>query len=397
MEVVAVSSDADAVAAGTKVLLVAPPAEGGLASHVIALLAGLDEDGYQLGVACDSGGPIAAAAADRGLAAFSIMCSTGGGPLPTALRAARMVQVIREFGPQIVHTHSFGATAIGSIACAIVRPPRLVVTIHNYPPGTADMVPRKRGQRWALGLALQRADRIITVSEALREDLVRAHPETLGKCQTIYNGVDTQATPSQSCAEVREALRISSDGPLVGMIARLAPQKGIEHFIRAAATVAKSRPASHFVLAGEGPLMESARGLRDELGLAGNLHLVGKIGWVRELIAALDVLVVASVSEGSSVVAMEAMALRKPVVATAVGGVPEVVLDGQTGTLVPPGDPESLAGAVSAMLDDPSRAREMGERGGQTAVSQFDVRDMLARTKAVYADLVREQTEARSE
>ncbi len=397
MEVVAASSDADAVAAGTKVLLVAPPAEGGLASHVIALLAGLQQDGYELGVACDSEGPIAAAAAERGLAAFGIICSVEGGPLQTALRAARMVQVIREFGPQIVHTHSFGATAIGSIACAIARSPGLVVTIHNYPPGTADMVPQKRAHRWALGLALQRADRIITVSEALREDLIRARPEALGKCQTIHNGVDTQARPSQSCAQVREALGISSDGALVGMIARLAPQKGIEYFIRAAALVVKSHPASHFVLAGEGPLMESARALRDQLDLTSSLHLVGKIGWVRDLIAALDVLVVASISEGSSVVAMEAMALEKPVVATAVGGVPEVVVDGQTGTLVPPGEPEALARAISAMLDDPSRAKEMGERGRQTAVSQFDVGDMLARTKAVYADLVREQTEARSE
>jgi len=95
-------------------------------------------------------------------------------------------------------------------------------------------------------------------------------------------------------------------------------------------------------------------------------------------------------------VAMEAMALGKPVVATSVGGVPEVVVDGQTGILVQPGDPAGLAAAVVEVLSDPARAEEMGERGRQRAAAHFDIAEMLARTKAVYADLVREEMEAGS-
>lgn len=396
MEAVAKSSEAGAAASGARVLLVAPPAEGGLATHVIGLLAGLHREGYEVGVACEPGGRIAAAGVERQLPVYGITCSARGGPSRTAVRAVRLAQAIGEFHPQIVHAHSFGASSIGAAACTIARSGRLVLTMHNYPPGTNTMAPQKAAQRWALGLALQRAQRVIAVSEALRRDLVVAYPETLEKCVTIPNGIETQAPPSRQAAEIRAELGLPVEGRLVGMVARLARQKGIGDFIRAAKGVLDSYPSVAFVLAGDGPLMGEARELRAELGIEAHLHFVGRVEWARELISALDVLVISSLSEGSSLVGMEAMALGKPVVATAVGGVPEVVADGQTGILVQPGDPAALAAAVVEVLSDPARAEEMGERGRQRAAAHFDIVEMLERTKAVYADLVREEIEAGS-
>ena len=396
MEAVAASSEAGAVASGARVLLVAPPAEGGLATHVIGLLGGLHRDGYEVAVACEPGGRIAAAGVERKVPVYGVTCSARGGPSRTAMRAVRLAQAIGDFHPQIVHAHSFGASSIGAAACTIARSGRLVLTMHNYPPGTNTMVPQRAGQRWALGLALQRAQRVIAVSEALRRDLVVAYPDTLEKCVTIPNGIEIKAPPCRQAAEIRAELGLSEEVRLVGMVARLARQKGIGDFIRAARGVLDSYPSAAFVLAGDGPLMEEARELRAELGLEAHLHLVGQVEWARELIQALDVLVISSLSEGSSVVAMEAMALGKPVVATAVGGVPEVVADGQTGILVQPGDPAGLAAAVVELLSDPARAEEMGERGRQRAAAHFDIAEMLARTKAVYADLVREEIEAGS-
>jgi glycosyltransferase involved in cell wall biosynthesis len=394
MEAVAASSDAEAVTTGARVLLVAPPAAGGLANHVISLMRDLHGDGYRVGVACEPGGRIAEATAELELPAFGIICTAAGGPLPTAIRAARLIQCVRRFRPQIVHTHSLAASAIGSLACTVVRSPSLLVTVHNYPPGAAGMAADSAGHRWALGLAVQRASRIITVSEALQRDLLLAHPEATGKCLTIHNGIDTRKKPTRSREDVCELLGLAGAGPLVGMLARLAPQKGVEDFIRAASIVAKSWPTASFVLAGDGPLTPSALQLRQDLHLEGRLHLPGHVEWARDLVAALDVLVVASVSEGSSVAAMEAMSLAKPVVATAVGGVPEVVADGQTGVLVAPGRPEMLATGIEEVLGEPARAREMGEEGRRRAVGQFDITDMLARTQAVYADVIREEVEA---
>jgi glycosyltransferase involved in cell wall biosynthesis len=394
MEAIAASSEADAVRAGVRVLLVAPPAAGGLANHVISLMRDLRAADHDVGVACEPEGRIAEAALALELPTFGIICSALGGHLPTAVRAARLIQCVTQFRPRIVHTHSFGATGIGTLACTVVRSPILLVTIHNYPPDTTGMSPREAGQRWALGLAVQRASRIIAVSEALQRDLLLAHPEAAGKCLTIHNGVDTRTAPARTREEICDTLGVREDAPLVGMLARLAPQKGIEDFIRAAAIVATSYPATNFVLAGDGPLMASAVQLREELRLDGRFSLPGHVECGRDLTAAVDVLVVASTSEGSSVAAMEAMSLGKPVVATAVGGVPEVVVDGETGILVEPGHPEMLAKGIGELLREPTRAREMGEQGRRRAAGQFDILDMLARTRAVYADVVREQAEA---
>ena len=397
MEAVAKSSGAAAAHRATRILLVAPPAAGGLASHVIALLHGLHRWGYDLRVVCQPAGRIAGAAAQRGIPAVTMRCTGEGGPPRIALRAVRLAKIIRALRPHIVHTHSFGATMTGAAACAIARSPGLVITIHNYPPGTQAMAPAGKGERWAFGRALRRARRIITVSEALRRDLVLSYPEVMAKSLTIRNGVETDRPLSRSPSDIRLEHGLPADAPLVGMVARLAPQKGIMEFIRAARVIADIYPPAAFALAGDGPLMPAAVQLRRELGLEQQLHLLGRIDWARELIGSLDLLVISSLSEGSSVVAMEAMALSKPVVATSVGGVPEVVAGGESGILVPPGEVEALAGAVIELLRDPARAQEMGERGRQRAASQFDINDMIERTKAVYADVIRGKLEPQGE
>jgi glycosyltransferase involved in cell wall biosynthesis len=176
----------------------------------------------------------------------------------------------------------------------------------------------------------------------------------------------------------------------VGVVARFAPQKGIIEFLEAARLIVNVHPSVRCAIAGDGPLMQEAEDRRAELGLTAQVEFLGHIDWARELLGALDLLVIPSVSEGSSVVAMEVMALGKPVVATSVGGVPEVVLDGETGLVVAPSDPQGLSKAVGDLLADPDRARTMGERGRVRARAHFDVADMLERTKAVYADVLRE-------
>ena len=392
MEAVATSSET--LPSGARVLLVAPPAEGGLAGHVISLLSALHRDGYPLGVVCEPGSRIAEAAAERDVPFVGLTCTARGGASRFALRVAKLARAIRSFHPHVVHTHSFGASAIGGAACALARCSGLVVTLHNYPPGAGGMLPERAGHRWAMRLALRRARRVITVSEALRRDLTLAYPDIAGKCTTVPNGVETQYAPRRPASSIRAEMGVPPESRLIGMVARFAPQKGIEEFIRAARIIGDLWPSTTFVLVGDGPLMEQARESRSQLGLQERLLLPGHIEQARDLMAAFDVLIVASLSEGSSVVAMEAMALGKPVVATNVGGLPEVVVHGQTGLVVPPGDPGAVAGAVIDLLNDPERAQEMGERGRRRAVAQFDIVDMIERTKAIYADLIRAQIEA---
>ena len=383
--------DGKAIPKRTRVLMVAPPSSGGLSRHVVALLEGLACDGYEVGVCCEPESPIAQAAEARSFAVYGVSMGAGG-PSKTLISAVQVARAVGAMQAQIVHTHSFRAGLVGALVMPGAPGARLVATIHNFPPGSATMRARRRRERWAIGMLLRRADRLITVSEALRRQLVELRPRVADKTVTIPNGIDTRQEPVDQVV-AREALELDPEKPLVGMVARLAPAKGIAQFLRCCQLISQRRPDAHFVLAGGGPLWEEAQADREKLGLADRLHLLGEVASTREVVAALDVLVVASTSEGSSVVAMEAMSQGKPVVATRVGGLPEVVCDGETGLLAAADDPAELARGVLALLDDPDLGRRMGERGRRRVKEFFDVREMVARVKEVYADLVREDLE----
>lgn len=394
MEAVAAAINGEAAPQTASVLLVASAARGGIARHVVSLLEGLHNDGYHVGVAGDPDGPIAKAAADRKVPFYEISISPGAGPSRAALAAFQLAGAVNSLPAQILHTHSFSAGLTGALAVPLARSTRLVATIHNYPPDADGMRARRSRDRWAVRLLLRHASRLITVSDALRRDLLAIRPDLAQRTLTIANGVDIRSEPAESAKQTRPSLGIPPEALLVGMIARLAPQKGIEPFIQAAKQVLQRCPQTHFLLAGDGPLNETAYALRRELDLNDRLQLIGEVESARDLISSLDLLVVASTSEGSSVVAMEAMALGKPVVATSVGGVPEVVADGETGLLVTPGDVPALSDAICTLLSDRQLAREMGERGRRRAAERFDVCNMVEQTQKVYADLLREAIEA---
>jgi glycosyltransferase involved in cell wall biosynthesis len=393
VEAVAAAVGRERVPSATRVLLVSSRATGGIARHVIALLVGLRESGCQVAVACEADSLVADTARDRSLPVYGITAYAGASPVRAGAGAIQLTTAINGFQPQIVHTHSFNAGLIGALSTYLRHPARLVVTIHNYPPVRAGAV--SLTTRGAVRLMLSRAARVVTVSDALRRDLLRLRPQASAKSLIIPNGVDTQAGPSVSPGETRRSLGTPTDVPLVGMVARLAPQKGVREFLHASRLLCSRHPTVRAVLVGSGPLWEEAERLHAELGLGDRLLLVGEVPSAREIMAALDVLVVSSISEGSSVVAMEAMALSKPVVATSVGGIPEVVADGETGLLVPPGDPAALAEAVLGLLADPERAGNMGARGRARAVERFDVRTMIARTRDLYGDVMREVLDAK--
>jgi glycosyltransferase involved in cell wall biosynthesis len=393
VEAVAAAVSRDRVPTATRVLLVSSRATGGIARHVISLMVGLRESGCQIAIACDADSLVAEAARDRSLPIYGITAYAGTSPVRAGAGAIQLTTAINGFQPQIVHTHSFNASLIGALSTYLRHPARLVVTIHNYPPMRAGAF--SVTTRSAVRLVLDRAARVITVSDALRRDLLRLRPQASAKSLTIPNGTDTQTGPSVPPAETRRSLGIPMDVPLVGMVARLAPQKGVKEFLHASRLVCDRHPTVRVVLVGGGPLWEEAKRLHAELALGDRLLLLGEVPSAREIMAALDLLVVSSTSEGSSVVAMEAMALSKPVVATSVGGIPEVVLDRDTGLLVPPGDAVALAEAVLGLLADPERARSMGARARARAVEHFDVRTMVARTRDVYGNVMREALESK--
>ena len=169
-------------------------------------------------------------------------------------------------------------------------------------------------------------------------------------------------------------------------MARLSPEKDVANLIRAAAIVRRSDPDLRIEVAGDGQCLPELRRLVAELGLEGQVLLLGEVGDVAGLLARGRLFVLPSRSEGISLTLLEAMARGLPVVATRVGGTPEVVVDGETGLLVPPGDPAALADAILRLQRDPEAGRRMGEAGRPRVERIFDVRRMVAEYEALYVD-----------
>jgi glycosyltransferase involved in cell wall biosynthesis len=230
-----------------------------------------------------------------------------------------------------------------------------------------------------------RTDAYIAVSHAIGRALVGSGIAP-ARVHVVHNGVDAEALR----VAAREPLSVAlpaGDGPLVGCIARLEKVKGVADFVDAAAAIAQQVPTARFVVAGSGSEEASLVARRDS-ALAQQFAFLGHVDPIQPLAAALDVLVLPSLSEALGLVLLEAGALGVPVVATAVGGIPEVVEDGVTGILVPPGQPDALADAVTRLLRDPERARAMGEAGRARVEREFTLERTIAGHLAVYESLL---------
>jgi glycosyltransferase involved in cell wall biosynthesis len=168
------------------------------------------------------------------------------------------------------------------------------------------------------------------------------------------------------------------------VVARLQPEKGVATFLKAAARVSKASPEARFLVVGDGPLREELLGLAGRLGMEDRVRFLGYRTDARALIGLLDVLVVPSLTEGSPLIVLEAMAAGVPVVASAVGGIPDQARHGEEGLLVPPGDPEALAGAMGELLRDPSRARLLGAAGRRRTENEFSHETLVRRIEGIY-------------
>lgn len=214
-------------------------------------------------------------------------------------------------------------------------------------------------------------------------------------CET--NGVDTQVFQPRPREPrdggLRESLGLAPDVPLVGFVGRLSPEKGPSVFVRAALLLHSREPEAHLVMVGEGPLETDVRQLAQRFGLEERLHFAGTRRDMPAVYNALDIVVSSSHSEAMPLALMEAMASGLPIVATRVGGVPDLVEHGETGWLVAPGDFDDIAGCCAALIRDPLLRRRMGERGRQRAIDRFDLSQCVARMDQLLTRLARARSD----
>lgn len=347
------------------VLHVAGPSLGGMGQHVISLVRLLPEEGFESVLAAGRLPPGSAREPDHRIDL--------AGARSALIAVARLRRIVSRIRPAIVHAQGLKAAGAATLARGRAR---LVVTVHNAPGSS------RRAPPGAARAALRAADVVIAVSD----ELARSLPSSLPTRVVPLAIPAARATPSRPRSDVRREL---GEGPIVLTLARLEPQKDLEVLLASARLVAPRVPGARFLIAGSGPQEASLRRRASELGLDDVVAFLGYREDATDLLAAADVLALSSRWEGVPFSVLEAAALGVPVVATRVGGLPEIIQDGVSGSLVPPRDPAALAAAIERVLTDPARAQAMAELARSRLASRPDERACVREIAQIYRDLLR--------
>ena len=316
-----------------------------------------------------------------------------GSMLKTFLQPVSVLKYLRQEKVSLVQTLLFHADVTGRL---VGRFARLIGREAGMPVIASSVRASNVRNRW-WQFMLQRmtaplADAFTSVCRRTLEFAVAREGVVADRASVIPNGIDLsgwQALPDRKAA--RAELDLAPEAPVIGTIGRLHGQKGHEFLLAAAAKVIAEVPDATFLIAGYGPLRERLEARAAELGVSSSVRFLGYRKDVQRILSALDVFVLPSLWEGMSNAILEAMAAGKPVVATAVDGNLDQVIDGETGLLVPPADAGVLANALIDLIGDRQKARDMGERGRERVERDFPIRAMTAAYLDLYEKLLNEK------
>lgn len=336
------------------------------------------ERGHETLVLCPPGSELASACEDHGV------------PVRTARMRSeldvpavfRLASSLRSFGADVAHFHTARGHTLGLAASRLAGTPVKVLSRRvDFPVGGNFLSKIKYGAS---------VDAVVAITRAVKDVLVAGgvSPESI---TVIHSGIDLEAfrTPADG-TRVRDELGIPRTAPLVGAVGALVPHKAQSYLLRAAKKLAEHRPDIRYIIAGDGELESELRSLANSFGINEIVTFAGFRRDIRAVLSALDVFVLSSVAEGLCTSILDAMATGVPVIGTSVGGVPEIVVDGECGMLVPPADPESLASAIGHVLESPS-LREKFVAAGRDRVAGFSVRRTIEETEGLYLRLLKEK------
>ncbi len=306
-------------------------------------------------------------------------------PLQDARTFRALWRIFLSERPRVVHTHTSKAGILGRWAARLSRTPIIIHTPHGH----VFWGYFNRGMSFFYAF-LERAtaritDKIITLTEQEKKDHLALHIAPADKFEVIHSGVDLDKFRQvhTSRREFKEALGVPVDGLVVGSAGRLTEIKGYGFLIEAAKEVLAVLPDTYFLLLGDGELTADLKRAASSLGVQDRFRFLGWQRNVADVMNAFDIFVLPSLNEGMGKVIVEAMAMGKPVVASRVGGILDLVDHGTNGLLVPPADPTALAEAILRLLDDPDERSRMGTKGRETA-GRYDAASMVQKIDKLY-------------
>lgn len=360
---------------------------GGAEKHILNLAGAVDPQAVEITVCCLFSAPFVEVAARAGIKALAI---------PMRSKAdfgviGKLAGLINSGEFDIVHTHGVRANLLGRLAARQAGKKKVITTVHSLLERDYQGIISRYVNNLAERSTRSLTGHFIAVSQGLKNSLV-AGGIPAKSITVIHNGILLDEVSPSDAAEIaiKEKLSIK-DEALVGIVARLHAVKGHRYFIEAARDVLLQRPETRFLIVGDGPYRPVLEKLTASMGINDKITFTGFVEDVYTIMAALDLLVISSLWEGFGLTAIEAMTLGVPVVATEVGGLPEVVQHGETGLLVPPANAAALAKNMVWMLDHPREARKMALKGGDIVRRKFTAGEMARRTVDLYRRVAGEE------
>jgi glycosyltransferase involved in cell wall biosynthesis len=331
-----------------------------------------------------------------------VCCLTRGGPLEQELKEAnieyfilgkkvkfdfsvifKLISILKQKNIHILHTWMFTSNSFGRIAGIISQTPIIIAEEQ-----CADIW--KNGVHIFIDKTLSHfTDKIICVSEGVENFYHKYAHISLDKMVTIYNGVEISDEVNIDKEKKKEEFGIMGKDNIVTTIGRLAPQKGIEYLLYAVPKILESMPKKKFLVVGEGDEKNKLKKLAEKLNISQNVIFAGLRNDVKEILAITDVFVLPSLFEGLPIVILEAMLAGKPIVATDIPGTDELIVNGETGILIPPKDADSLASAIINVFKNLEKAKEMGASGRKRIEKYFSINETVRKTEELYEVLVK--------
>ena len=356
---------------------------GGLEKILTSIVLNLDKKKYNVSVWClREGGFFANKLAKEGIDFKILHISTSRNPLSIY----KLYKLLKSRKFDIIHTHAYSAGTIGRMSAFLAGVP--VIISHNH--SVYDYYNRRyHFVEWFLSLI---TDRVVCVSDIVNRFANETQRINARKLITIHNGIDSEYTVLEKRTSVlRKELGIPVDHSVICTIAHMEEHKGIKYLLESASLLLQSRNDVSFLVVGEGRLKEKLKILCADLKIEENVVFAGERGDIPEILSLTDIFVLPSLREGLPLTILEAMACGKPVIATNVGGIPEVVKDGVSGILISPKDPESLHSAMNELLGDREKMKKMGHNGKRVCSESFDSKTMIRKIEDLYDSLLCEK------
>lgn len=337
---------------------------GGLEKMVIDLVSELNKRGYNNSICClDNEGELLELTTERGIDVF-FMNRQNGFDWKLIFKLAK---ILRKSNVDVVHTHNMGPLFYGSLAAKIANVPVIINTRHGRE--------KKSLYSWVWNIN----NKVVVISDDAKREMHKYNHIKKSRSVVIYNGVDLNKYSFDNYkSNVRKELNLDEDTYIVGTVARLSEEKDQITLINTFYDVAKVISKVRLVLIGDGPLRNKLEEYAIGLNLRDKVLFLGFRKNIPMLLSGFDVFVLSSLTEGLSLTLLEAMAAKKPIVATNVGGNPEVVVEGITGFLVPPKDTDKMSEAIITLLKNSELRKKMGEAGRKRVEDKFSLDIMVS-------------------